>query len=287
MKITTILAGMLTATVLLCGCSARQNAGDGKRVLTVSIPPQAYMLERLAGDKFAVECMLSKGGNAETYDPTMSDMMHLEKSVAYFFIGNIGFEYAIKEKIGEYSPDMRRIDSSAGVTRLKGHHFDAHDAEGIDPHVWTSVSNVRIIVRNMYEALLSLDAANSAYYTERYRRFDGELKTFGDSLAQVLAPVRGRAFAVWHPSLSYFAHDYGLEQISVEYSGKEAPVRYVEDKVRYARERGVRVFLYEKGTDPRQFENFSRQIGAEQVEMSPMGYDWKNEMRHIANVLAR
>ena len=36
--------------------------------------------------------------------------------------------------------------------------------------------------------------------------------------------MKGGSFVVWHPSLSYFARDYGLEQISLEYDGKEVPV---------------------------------------------------------------
>ena len=44
----------------------------GKPTLMVSIPPQKYVLERIAGDKWTVGSMIEKATSAESYDPDMS-----------------------------------------------------------------------------------------------------------------------------------------------------------------------------------------------------------------------
>lgn len=232
--------------------------------------------------------MLDKGGNPETYEPSMSYMMNLEKSDAYFLMGSIGFELSIRSKIKEYNPDIKVCDVSEGIGLISGsHHFDADDKEGIDPHTWTSVANARVIIKNMLDGVVELDPEHKAEYEKNYRDFDRELSEFQDSIALRLQPVKGGAFVVWHPSLSYFARDYGLEQISLEYDGKEVPVKYLEKKVAYAVSRKPSVFFFQKGMDTNQAQTVNTQIGTRLVEINPLGYDWKSEIRKIADALSR
>ena len=277
----------VAAMVAACAGGSKADIEDA-RVITVSILPQKYFLEKIVGDRFDVKCMLDKGGNPETYEPSMSYMMNLEKSDAYFLMGNIGFELSIRSKIREYNPDIKVCDVSEGIGLISGsHHFDADDKEGIDPHTWTSVANARVIIKNMLDGVVELDPEHKAEYEKNYRDFDRELSEFQDSIALRLQPVKGGAFVVWHPSLSYFARDYGLEQISLEYDGKEVPVKYLEKKVAYAVSRKPSVFFFQKGMDTNQAQTVNAQIGTRLVEINPLGYDWKSEIRKIADALSR
>lgn len=277
----------VAAMVAACAGGSKADIED-VRVITVSILPQKYFLEKIVGDRFDVKCMLDKGGNPETYEPSMSYMMNLEKSDAYFLMGNIGFELSIRSKIKEYNPDIKVYDVSEGIELISGsHHFDADDKEGIDPHTWTSVANARVIIKNMLDDVVELDPEHKAEYESNYRDFDRELSEFQDSIAIRLQPVKGGAFVVWHPSLSYFARDYGLEQISLEYDGKEMPVKYLEKKVAYAVSRKPSVFFFQKGMDTNQAQTVNTQIGTRLVEINPLGYDWKSEIRKIADALSR
>ena len=277
----------VAAMVAACAGGSKADIEDA-RVITVSILPQKYFLEKIVGDRFDVKCMLDKGGNPETYEPSMSYMMNLEKSDAYFLMGNIGFELSIRSKIKEYNPDIKVYDVSEGIELISGsHHFDADDKEGIDPHTWTSVANARVIIKNMLDDVVELDPEHKAEYESNYRDFDRELSEFQDSIALRLQPVKGEAFVVWHPSLSYFARDYGLEQISLEYDGKEVPVKYLEKKVAYAVSRKPSVFFFQKGMDTNQAQTVNTQIGTRLVEINPLGYDWKSEIRKIADALSR
>ena len=275
--------------VMMAACAGGSKADrEEVRVITVSILPQKYFLEKIVGDRFDVKCMLDKGGNPETYEPSMSYMMNLEKSDAYFLMGSIGFELSIRSKIKEYNPDIKVCDVSEGIELISGsHHFDADDKEGIDPHTWTSVANARVIIKNMLDDVVELDPEHKAEYESNYRDFDRELSEFQDSIALRLQSVKGGAFVVWHPSLSYFARDYGLEQISLEYDGKEVPVKYMEKKVAYAVSRKPSVFFFQKGMDTNQAQTVNTQIGTRLVEINPLGYDWKSEIRKIADALSR
>ena len=241
------------AAVMMAACGGKVG---GKPTLMVSIPPQKYVLERIAGDKWTVGSMIEKATSAESYDPDMSQRLAASKAKTV-------------------------VDSSKGISVIDGHSH--HGEMEADPHVWMSVKNMRIVAKNMTDALVKIDSNGKDYYQANYRKLDAELAAFADSLRQVLAPVRGQAFVVWHPALSYFARDYGLEQIGIEYEGKEAPAGFVAEKMKEARKKNARVFFMQTGAGSRQAETVCAGIGLRRVEINPLSYDWKKEMRRIAD----
>lgn len=292
-KIKYMLIAAITAFVVMCGISSC-NPESTKPILTVSIQPQRYFLERIVGDKYDVLCLLTQGSNPESYEPGFNHLINLERSKAYFRMGNIGFELAILDKIKNNNPDLIIVDTSKNIELLKGTHGGAHShnhshghSHEVDPHVWTSVPNAKIIVENMYKALIEIDSRNKKYFTRNYETLLAELSELELEMSQKLDSVECRAFAVWHPSLSYFARDYGLEQISMEYDGKEVPASVLKHEIDIVREHGVKVLFYQKEFDSRQIQTINEQLGTEMIEINPMSYEWTAEMRKIADALTR
>ncbi len=268
------------------GCGSMQKT---QPVITVTIQPQKYLLEKIVGDKYNVVCLLAQGSNPESYEPSLNHIMNLEKSDAYFCIGNIGFELAIKNRVASNAPDLKIVDTSKGIALLKGTHEGSEVGSGhsheIDPHVWTSVPNAKIIAKNMYDAVVEMDPKHKKYYTKNYDNLVSELDTLNSELTRQLAPIRGTSFAVWHPSLSYFARDYGLKQIAMENEGKEVTANMLKSEIDHAKKAGVKVMFYQKEFDSRQVETINNQLGTRLVEINPMNYNWVEEMHIIANAL--
>ena len=87
--------------ILLSSCNT-QRAKNDVPMLTVTMEPQRYFTEAIAGDKFNVTSMVPKGSNPETYDPTPSQLVAWSDSKAYLRIGNIGFDAKGDVKIFSY-----------------------------------------------------------------------------------------------------------------------------------------------------------------------------------------
>ena len=282
---------------LALGFVSTYNPIPTKPVLAVSIQPQKYFLDRIVGDKYQVMCMLAQGSNPEAYEPSFHHLVNLEKCNAYFCMGNIGFELAVLDKVKKNNPDLMIIDTSENIELLRGTHdgvssqCDHNHAHGhshsheVDLHVWTSVVNAKIIVENLYKSVIVLDSRNKTYYTRNYNKLLTELNELEDSIKKQMIGAEGTAFAVWHPSLSYFARDYGLIQIAMENEGKEVPAAVLKKEIDMAREKNVKVMFYQKEFDNRQIQTISSQLGTEMVEINPMGYEWADEMRKIANAI--
>lgn len=288
MKRIYILFGVVFAAWLAVACGRK---GDTAQVITVSIEPQRYLLERIVGDAAEVNSLLSSGDNPENFDPSMSTILSLGKSRAYFLIGNLGFEQAMASRIREANPSLSMIDSSKGVSLLHGTHGECHvdhvhAHSDIDPHVWSSARNARIIARNMYMAMVEIDPDNRALYTANYEALDQSLDSLDRAIGDILAGHTGEAFMVWHPSLSYFADDYGLEQIAVGAENKEMSVRDMKQVIEHAREHKAKVLFLQPEYDGNRSAALNTEIGAKTVTINPLGYDLPGELLRIANAIA-
>lgn len=285
-SVSSYIMAIAVAAMTLVSCA---RSIDSKPVITVSIQPQKYFLEKIAGDRWEVKCLLSNGANPESYDPAMTHLLNLESSKAYFRMGNIPFESAIINKVHNNNPALRIYNNSDGIEIISGTHShgDIKHTDAPDPHTWTSVKNARIIARNMYEAMTDLDPEHKNTYSKNYRNLIQSLDSLDASLDSILSPCRGKAFVVWHPSLSYFARDYGLRQISLSPEGKEASVNMMQEAVDSARASGAEVLFFQKEIDSRQAETANEQIGTEMVSINPLSYNWNKEIINIANAIAR
>ncbi len=277
--------------LLLIVATACTHTEKQQPIITVTIQPQKYFAEKIAGERFEINCIVPPGNNPETYDPSPSHLVHLEKSLAYFKIGHIGFELAWMDKLEQNNPEMKVFDTSAGIHTLAGTHDHGDDPNhrhlDVDPHTWSSPKNARVIARNMYEALVSLDPNGEKSFRKNYEELLSEIAQVDSIMTQQLAPVAGTMFAIYHPALSYLARDYGLHQLSLEHNGKEASAASLKQAVDIARENNVNVIFIQQEFDAKQAETFARETGARVVQINPLSYNWSEELLHITHALAR
>lgn len=275
----------LTAAWIVTGCGATPSE---RPIVTVSIEPQRYILEQITGERVQVRSLLTEGANPESYDPSVTHMYNLGKSLGYLRMGNIGFEAALVDKISEANPELKIFDTSAGVTPILGTHSHGdHEHSAVDPHTWTSVKNVKIIARNMLDAMQEVDPDNKSYYTRNYETFAAHLDSLDNAIAARLAPHRGESFMVWHPSLSYFARDYGLNQVIVgNAENKDNSVNDLRTAIDSARATGARIFFFQKDIDSRQVSAINSELQSDEVNINPLSYQWEDEIIRIADAIA-
>lgn len=290
-RINTILSAVfaIIAMVSFSGC---HEAVHNEKILVVSIQPQKYLLQQIVGNKYNVKSLLTQKGNPETYEPSASNLVSIERSEAYFKIGNIGFELAVSPTVESLNPDLKIYDTSKGVDMIVGTHctggYHNHNKRilDVDPHIWSSAVNAKVIARNMYDAMLEIDDDNEKYYTRNFNKLIERLDSVDTAIHQMLDTVKGRSFMVWHPSLSYFARDYNLHQVSLEAIGKESSVKNFKERLDFARQDSVHVFLYQKEFDSRQADVILKDVDVRKFEINPMNYDIAEELINTAHAIA-
>ena len=272
---------LLIATLLFsCKQGGQQNKkNDDKPVITVTIEPLRYFTEAIAGDEFTVVSMVPKGSSPETYDPTPQQLVDLAQSKAYFRIGYIGFEQTWTEKLTDNAPHLQFFDMSENVELILDdthahHHKDGHvheghsHAGGVEPHIWNSTINAQIIAGNILNALCAIDKANESVYMERYNVLIRQIEHTDSLICQMLSsPNADRAFMIYHPALSYFAH--------------------LKSLINSCKKEKVRIIFVQPEFDRRNADLIAQQTGTRVVAINPLSYDWEEEMMNTARALVK
>lgn len=279
----------LLLLILLAACQQQPKKNPEERIITVTMEPQRYFTEAIAGDKFSVRSMVPKGSSPETYDPTPQQLVDLGESEAYLRIGYIGFEQTWMDRLLNNTPHIQVFDTSKGIDLIfeaGEDHGDHHHPGGVEPHVWSSTTNALIIAGNIFKALCALDKDNEAYYRNRYDSLCQRIEQTDSLIRRKLsAPNTDRAFIIYHPALSYFARDYGLHQISIEEGGKEPSPAHLKGLMDICKAEGVHVIFVQPEFDQRNAEIIAKQTGTTVVPINPLSYNWEAEMIKVANSL--
>lgn len=284
-----IIAAAVAASLMILaatGCGNKSSAENDreKQSLAVSYGVQAYLLKNIAGPKYSVVTLLPPGIDPETYEPSVSELTSLQNSKVYFMMNTPGFEEALLPRLTANLGDkLSIIDVSSGIERIEGTHADKDHG---DPHLWSSVRNTKKIAANMTEAMCSIFPDDSATFRNRRDSIMVVLDSLDSSISDRLRGSEGKAFLIPHPSLSYFARDYGLEQISLEHDGKEATPKELASTIEYMEKRKPAVLFYEAGHDSRQAKGIAGKMGIPSKEISLNGEDWVKEMENIAKAIA-
>lgn len=262
--------------------SNQQKAGmaesNAKPTVTVTIPPYKYFVEKIAGDKVDVNVMVSNGNNPETYEPNAQQMMELSNSALYLKVGSIGFEQTWIKKLQDNAPDMKLIDTSVGITPAKT------PGGNIDPHVWMSCKNARIIASNMLKALCQLEPENKTFFQKNYQQLLSSIdrqdsiirKSFKDN------PEMVRKFVIYHPILTYFARDYQLEQLAIEEEGREPSAAQLKSLIERARKQKIRYCLIQAEFANRNTTTFIKESQTKAMDINPLQADWANAMKEVS-----
>lgn len=280
--------------VAAAACHRASSAGDERPVLVVSIEPQRALLQQIVGDHYRVVSLMPKGENPEVYEPSMMQRRYIDNCAAYFTIGHFPFEESIAESAGRgvnivcSTEGIKPVYGTHGYEHAHGDHSGhSHGHDAADPHMWTSVRNMRRMADVMAQAMIRIDADNAAEYTERRQSMDAHLDSLDAVFTARLSAVAPTTFLMWHPSLSYFARDYGLEQMSVGYDNKEVSIGRLREVIDEARADSVRVFFFQEFYDMRQSEAISQGVGARLVPVNLAAYDWEAQLNTIVDELTR
>lgn len=290
-----ILFIVLSLFFINCNSPVSDNGAE-KFQITVSILPQKYFVQRIVGNgdnlDFDIHVMIPPGHSPASYAPTPQQMKALSRSKLYFRIGHIPFERAWVKNIAANNPRMKIIDTSGGVDLIKtGEDEDHHDKNhhhhaGNDPHIWLSPRAVKIQAKHILDGIIEIDSENQEFYKENYRLFLGEIDRLDNEIKILLEKCKGKKFMVFHPAWSYFAREYGLEQLPVELDGKAPNPASLKKIIDLAKKEKIRVIFIQEQFDTNSARAVAAEIGGEVIKMDPLAPDWLTNMKKIAQTLS-
>ncbi|NMB12785.1 MAG: zinc ABC transporter solute-binding protein [Firmicutes bacterium] len=285
--------GMILLSILLV-CSLGTEAAASKALsVFVSILPQKYLVERIAGDSVRVSVMVRPGADPVTYEPSPRQMAELAEAQAYFRIG-VPFEEAWLGRIRQIHPHLTVIDTREGI-KLRPITGHVHDSEAsdrgsvemiMDPHTWLSPVLAKRQAETIYKTLTVLDPTGKEDYECNYQLLIRDLDSTDQEIRSILDSVRGRKFMVFHPAWGYFADEYDLEQVPIEVEGKEPSAKELAQTIDQARRDGIKVIFVQSQFNTKPAETIARAVGGRIVQLDPLAEDYLANLVTMAKAIA-
>ncbi|HKI06315.1 MAG TPA: zinc ABC transporter substrate-binding protein [Thermoanaerobaculia bacterium] len=280
--------------LILAACRpAAPTRPSGPLRVAVSVPPQAYFVERIAGRHAEIEVMIPPGYSHVDYSPTPRQVVALSRARLYVAVGHPAFELErtrIRPLLADL-PAVEVVDMSQGMRLIEGQGEgaegdDGHGHGGGDPHVWVAPDSVAVAARNIAAALERIDPAHAAEYRANLRAFEADIADLDRSIRSELGGDRGESFMVYHPTWGYFAHEYGLRQVAIEAEGKEPSAARLIQLIDEARREGVKVVFVQGGFPRKSAQVIAEAIGGRVVTADPQVRDWLGNLRQVTRELS-
>ncbi len=284
--------GFLLTVLLVAGME--DVGGD---TVFVSIPPQAYFVERILGSESAdrdiesvdsathssyrvrpvsgwdVQVLVESGYSPETYEPAPKQLAELSRARIYFTIG-VPFEGVWLDKISAAAPGLRIVDTTRSVPARAFHNRHSHR----DPHIWLDPVLVKSQAEVIAQAFAEVDPGNAAAYKANLIAFQADLDRIHNRIEKILEGLKGRTILVYHPAWGYFADRYGLRQVAIEVEGKEPTARGLVDVISSEDFAWVTsqppLFVSPAEKDTRTVQVAARMVGARLVTIDPLARDY-------------
>lgn len=277
------IATFIICTLLIVGCTTKSDSD--KKTIFVTITPMQSIIEEITAGDFDIEVIVPKGASPETFEPTPKQVTSFSDAELIFSTGLIDFEQSLVERI---SSDAEVVNLSNGIELIAGScsHGNHKHKHGVDPHIWTSPRALRTMVTNAHKAIMA-HYPDSVKYTEATGRLLERIDALDTYCATRIKAEGVEAMMIYHPAYTYYARDYGIEQIAIEHDGKEPSLRQTTALIEKAKEHGVKVILRQPQYSEDKVRAIANDAGAEIIITDPLAEDILGEIERVTEIICR
>lgn len=271
-------SALLLTALLATACAPPERSVDPRPLVLVSVPPQAFVVEAIAGDLVRVETLLSGGSDPHHHEPSFEELRNISEAALWVKVGHpdFSFEVAWIDQLLADAPELIVVDGSKGAKLIAG-----------DPHVWLSPGNAASLASAVTESLTGLLPEQASKLQANRDRFLKSTRALDAELREILTPIRGHWFLVVHPAWGYLAEEYGLEQVAIERHGREPDPKSLAAIVDRGRAAGLPVVFVEPQFHAAAARTVAAEIGARVETLDPLAHEWDGNLRRVARALAQ
>jgi zinc transport system substrate-binding protein len=274
---------LLTIALLAVACASKTESTQ--KTIFVTITPMQAIVEEITMGDFNVEVIVPKGASPETFEPTLRQVAAISDAEFIFSSGLINFEQNL---INSINGDGEVVNLSKGVELIAGScsHGNHEHKHGVDPHIWTSPRTLRTMVLNAHDAIIA-HYPDSTKYTAATERLLARLDELDNYCASRIANSGVDAIMIYHPAYTYYARDYGIQQIAIEHDGKEPSLRQTTELINRAHQYNIRYILRQPQYSEDKVRAIAKDAGAEIIVTDPLAEDIMGEIKRVTDIICR
>lgn len=201
-------------------------------------------------------------GCLHDYQLTPEDLRKMNEA-DILIINGAGME-SFTDKIINQLPELKIIDASKGIPLIE-------EGAGYNPHVWVSITNAALQVRNIGEQLALLDPDRAAQYASNTETYAAKLEDLRVRMHQVIDNSHSREIITFHEAFPYFAREFNLNINAVieREPGSEPSAAELAETIKTIKETGTKVIFAEPQYPARSAETIARETGVKLYILDP------------------
>lgn len=262
--ISIIVIAIATAIIVL-NINKNEVGDDGTTKIVTSFYPMYIIAENLTEGANNVELVNMTDINVGClHDYTLSteDMKKMEN--ADIFIQNgLGMESFI-DKVVDSNSGLYIIDSSKDIPNLISNENE------INPHIWTSLDNYILQVKNISKGLQNKDIANSEIYKKNEEKYLEELEDVREKYFTQLKELEGKKAIVLNEAFEYMGQELKMNITTIKTDHEESTMsaemmKRVIDKVN---DENIEIILIDENDDKANAETIANETGEKIYELN-------------------
>ena len=267
-----LVAGLITGCTSggeQTGKNAEKDSGTGTESLTIaaSFYPIYIMLMNIAMDMpdvRIVDMTQPTTGCLHDYTVTPDDMKNLEEAKA--LVVNGADAESFMGKVLQQFPDLKIIDSSLNIPLMNG-----GEEAGNNPHLWVSISNAILQVKNIGAQLSEMYPEGADKFKANTDAYIKKLEALKDRMHQELDGLPNRNIITFHEAFPYFAKEFNLNIAGVieREPGSEPSARELSDTIDTIQKLKVKALFAEPQYPATAAETISLETGSKVYILDP------------------
>lgn len=244
-------------------------AGGRIRVVT-TIPTLKEFVREIGGDRIEVSSLLKGGEDLHTFDPRPSDTRAVSNADIVVKVG-IGLDGWVDRVVNASgNKKLIMIEASRGVDVIQIAGENPSHTHG-NPHIWHDPENARIIVENIYQAIIKASPGEADYYKANRDAYMAKLSELQKELDAALSNIGDRRVVTYHPGWAYLLRRFRLKELfSIEKApGREPSAREIAKTIDAIKSEKIKVILGEPEAPKKILDIISKESGAIAVNLAP------------------
>ena len=275
-----------------------KNKSNAKYKVVASNFASYDFLRAIIGDNKDVELtfLLGPGKDAHSYDPTAGDLIKIQDSDLFVYVGGemekwsdkvvdsldttgteiiciADFVETMEEKEVD-GADEHEHDNEEEEEGEENHEEHEHEEGAFDEHIWTSPENAIKMVNALEKEMEKIDSENSNTYKENADKYIAQIKEVDSKIQNIVDnKKRDRLIFADKMPMQYFIDYYNLkvsaafDGCSTEVDPSAKTIAYLQNKVK---EEKIPVILYIELNPGTVAKTIADETGAEAMQIQTL-----------------
>jgi zinc/manganese transport system substrate-binding protein len=270
-----MLGRRLFLAIAILACMAAPASAQQKLPVVATFSILGDFVKNVGGARVALTTLVGADGDSHVYSATPADAKTVAEAKVVFMNG-LGFEGWMDRLVKASGTKAAIVVATRGVKPRSmpgahghghGHgHGHSHSHSDADPHAWQSVTNAKVYVTNVRDALIKADPEGKAEYEANAAAYLAKLDALDKEIRETVTriPPARRKVITSHDAFGYFKAAYGIDFIAPQgvSTESEASARDVANLIRQIRRQKIPAVFLENISDPRLVKRIADETGA-------------------------